>query len=191
MNRFTRACDAENYFKKILSSIRDQKITAVFSKSAPFWSISNSNRRYVSDDDIVILLENNMCFVINYLFIDCCHIEFRKITPEENARQNTHIKDLFNTTSTIYKNFYSDEIEERSSISLDYDTIKEIKCSRITYPYGKWIASDIKTVYPKKETFDKIEFIMSNGKSIFLCPESADYDGYIDIWSNDAIITFY
>ena len=72
---------------------------------------------------------------------------------------------------------------------MDYDSIEAICLNPVTYEYGKWINHGIEEVQPTDDTFDKLELQMKNGKSIFVCPQDAESDGYVMIWSEDALET--
>lgn len=151
------------------------------------WNHHNGYRTYSADTEVYILFEDEMCLVINYLFIDELDIEYRPLQKDEgDIYEEIIIRDFFNSVDEIHASVEG-EIIEVQTISLDYDSIETICLNPVTYEYGKWISQGIEEVQPTDETFDKLELQMKNGKSIFICPQDAESDGYVMLWSEDAL----
>lgn len=167
---FSKACDAEMFFRNTLNEIKNVKVKAIFSLSPGFYRYKNSTRIYSADVPIYILFENEMCLIIDYPFIDELHIQFRKMTSE----------DCFSGV-----NSHGENIEQIASIALEYDSINAISVHRFSHDYSKWIDNDIKITAAGKETFDEIKFTMDNGRGFTVCADDAEADGYTLIWATD------
>ncbi len=186
MYDFSKASDVEKYFDEFLNQIKNNKVKAIFSLYPSFRYLPDNKRIYSDYSDVYLLLDNDMCLVISYLFIDSFEMQYRKLTKEEFEIYNkTIVKDYFNCNIDVY-NSRTGQISEKSIISLEYDAINKVETNRITREYQKWLNGDIDFVKPTKETFDEIKFIMNNGKSFIICADEADVDGYCMTWSDDA-----
>jgi hypothetical protein len=179
---FSKACDAEMFFRNTLNEIKNVKVKAIFSLSPGFYRYKNLTRIYSTDVPIYILFENEMCLIIDYPFIDELHIQFRKMTSEEiSACHYGALTDCFHNV-----NSHGEDIEQIASIALEYDSINEILVHRFSRDYSKWIDNDVKITAAGKETFDEIKFTMDNGRGFTVCADDAEADGYTLIWATDA-----
>ena len=191
MIKLPKASEAKVFFDGITEKIRDKKICAVFSK-CPSFNTFEDRRTYSEDTPIYIMFDDGQCLIIEYRFADELCVDFRTLTADEKSFFDTLlIKDFFNCTINIHeavsgicsKNW---PIIRTEICVLEYDSVSSIELRTVTEEYPKWINHNIKTVSPTKETFDEIRFIMSNGNTFCLCPERADTDGYVMVWSNEA-----
>lgn len=186
MTDFSKKSQTLEFLNSILDDLRKTKVKSVFCLPLAFWETHMGYRRYYTDTELYILLENDNCLVIDYLFIDKLDLQLRKMTDEEKQfYSEIYCKDLFNPSSTYA---YNEERESKTDLySLDYGSIESVSIHSVNNEYTKWINGDIISVSPATETFDEIRFTMSNGKSITLCPASAEDDGYLLFWSEDAV----
>lgn len=91
-------------------------------------------------------------------------------------------KDFFNRVEEIY-NHKNYRMNRRESCLLDYSDIKEIKVHHLEGKYETCENGKIIEKETSKEAFDEIQFIMSNGNIIHICPEDAINDEYLDVWA--------
>ena len=193
MLKCSKASEANTYLNNIAKKMHGIKIKKIFSE-CPSFSTVNGFRRYKDDTLLYILFENEQCLIINYRFIDSLCIDFRILTEEEkDIREHQLIKDFFNCTTEIHtwaKNEKGElivgKIDHTEIISLEYDALQSIDLRPVTTKYSKWTKQGLDYVVPSAETFDEIKFTMNNGNTFTLCPEDADMDGYIMVWSVDA-----
>ena len=169
---FSKKSCVEEYVSSLLNDIKNVKIKAIFSLEPMMLFYYKAMRRYSTDSEIYILLEDDNCIVINYLFIDNLDIQFRKLTSiEQVVYDNMLEKDWFNIINDT---------------KLEYGSITNISLRPVEEEYSKWIDDDIDFVMPTEETFDQIKFTMDNGKSFIICADYAESDGYGLLWSEDA-----
>ncbi len=185
MTDFSKKSQTVKYFDSIMDELRASKVKAIFSLSAPFWNQHRGFRSYSTDTEVYVMLENGLCLIITYYFVDALDIEFRRLTAEEETEYGKMlIKDFFNSVDDIY-DFYANKIKRVETCALGYDYISSISLRSVTDKYNKWIDNDVDYVSPTEETFDEIKFIMSNGKSFVICADDAEVDGYALVWSED------
>ena len=185
MMDFSKKSETIEYFDSIIVELNASKVKAIFSLSSPFWNQNRGFRAYSTDTEVYIVLENGMCLVITYYFVDELEVQFRMLTTEEkNEYSNTMIKDFFNSVDDIY-DIYSNKIKQVETCALEYDCISSISLRSVTKEYTKWLEDGIDFVSPTDETFDEIKFTMNNGKSFVVCADDAEVDGYALVWSED------
>ncbi len=186
---FSKKSETIAYFNSIISELKESKIKTIFSLSDPHWSSHKGYPIYNSETEFYILLENGKCLVIDYLFIDLLNVQFRKLTKQEMDEYETLLtKDCFNRISNLYD--YNYKIKRVDSCTFEYGCITSINLRSVTKKYNKWINGQIDYVLPTEETFSVIDFTMSNGNSFAICADDAEVDGYVLLWSEDAIETF-
>ena len=76
--------EAEKYFCGVVEQMRGVKVKAVFS-CCPSFGDYDGIRRYIEDNEIYILFENDICLVISYRFIDALRVEMRALSDDERA----------------------------------------------------------------------------------------------------------
>lgn len=174
------------YFNSIIPKLKGIKIKSIFFLSPPFWHNHENFRTYFYDTDVYILFENDYCLVIDYPFINELKVEFRKMTSQEKYDyERTYIKDIFNTVNHIHSNTYSNKICRVESCELEYGSIEKVTIRSVIGEYTTCVNNDFDFFEATEETFDEIEFTMSNGKSFIICADDAEADGYVLIWSKD------
>lgn len=186
MTDFSKKSQTLEFFNSILNDLRKTKVKSVFCLPLAFWHTQMGYRRFYTDTELYILLENDYCLVIDYLFIDKLDLQLRKMTDDEKQfYSEINCKDLFNPSGHYA---YNEERECKTDLySLDYGSIESVSIRSVNKEYTKWINGDIVSVSPTAETFDEIRLTMSNGISIILYPASAEDDGYLLFWSEDAV----
>lgn len=186
MYDFSFMSDTYDFFDSIMGELRKSKIESIFTLSSLTWTDASKSghRIYETDSELYILLENNYCLVIKYLFIDKLDIHFRSLTTVEiDAYYRNKDKDLFNIVNNIHKSWDSDEIIQIETCKLEYGRIVDVYLEPVTYNYERWTQDKI--ISPTKETFSKIVIKMSNEKRIILNPLPSEFDGYLEFWSDD------
>ena len=187
MTDFSKKSQTITYFNSILDELNKSKIKAIFSLAAPFWSHDKKSRSYFVDTELYVMLENGMCLVITYHFIDELEVQYRRLTAEEEKIYvDAPIKDFLNSVDHIHESPFTEKITQIESCALEYAYISSVSLRSVTREYGKWLDGGIDYVSPTKETFDEIKFTMSNGKSFIICAGDAEIDGYALLWSDDA-----
>lgn len=185
MTDFSKKSQTIKYFNSIMDELKVSKVKAIFSLSAPFWNQHRGFRSYSTYTELYVMLQNGMCLVITYYFVDNLEVQFRKLTTEEETEYSKMmIKDFFNSVDDIY-DIYANKIKRVETCALEYDCISSVSLRSVTEKYNKWIDNDVDYVSPTKETFDEIKFTMSNGKSFVICADDAEVDGYALVWSED------
>ena len=193
MAELAKATEARRYFNNIIKELGDVKIKMIFS-NCPTCGNVDGFRRYEEDTPIYILFENRQCLIIDYRFVDALRVEFRPLNEEENSIfERQPIKDYFNCTTEIHS-WTKNEVGEvvvggvchTEIISLEYDSLISVAIRPVTTQYSKWTRDGLDYAIPTAKTFDEIRFTMKNGNSFAVCPEDADMDGYIMVWSVDA-----
>ena len=182
---FSKKSQTVKYFDSIMDDLRQSKIKAIFSMSSMSWNHHSGYRTYDTDTEIYILLENEYCLVIDYLFIDALDVQFRKMTSlEEDEYCKLREKDFFNTVNDIH-DFRTNKVYRTETCNLEYGNIVDVSLRAVTKDYSKWLEYGIDFVQPTDETFDEITFTMSNGKCFVICAANAEIDGYALLWSED------
>ncbi len=181
---------AKAYFNRLIRGLDGVKIKAVYVDDGHGELFAQKGATWI-DAPIFILFENSTCLEIEYYFVDELYVQYRTMTEEEIQRyQNATQKDYFNGAVQTAK--YVDgqlQIMGKVSVSFSYESIMDVRFQTVTAPYDKWIDGHlIEGVAPTDQTFDQIEIVLSNGNTIFLCPVSAEFDGYVECWSPDAYI---
>lgn len=190
MSDLPKKSQAEEFFNTVVEEMKGVPIKAIFSLSSISFSGGRGLRVFNSGDaQVFVMFENEQCLVLEYPFIDSLGAELRKMTSEElkwYTDEEHQEKDWFNAVYK-WKNYLTDKEFNTEIYSLEYSTIEKISLRSVTEKYDKWLSnSDIDLVDPTDETFDEITITMGNGKSIFICPEWALFDGYTLFWSEDA-----
>ena len=80
---FSKKSQTIKYFDSIIDDLRQSKIKAIFTLSPMFWDNHSGYRTYFTDAEVYILLENEYCLVVDYLFVDELDVRFRKLTSSE------------------------------------------------------------------------------------------------------------
>ena len=184
---FSKKSQTIAYFNSIFSELTKSKVKAIFSLAAPFWTHDRGHRSYWVDTELYVMLENGMCLVITYHFIDELEIQLRRLTPEEEkVYTDAPIKDFLNSVNHIHDSPFTKKVIQIETCTLEYSYINSVSLRSVTEKYGKWLNGGIDYVSPTPETFDEIKFTMSNGKSFIICAGDAEIDGYALLWSDDA-----
>ena len=68
-------------------------------------------------------------------------------------------------------------------------SIEKVTLRSVIGEYTTWVDNDFDFFEATEETFDEIEFTMSNGKSFIICADEAESDGYVLIRSESTIET--
>ena len=179
--QITKRSDLNKFFERIKHDLWRCSIIKVFTFSGD--GSSANSFRYSIDDKLFILMDNFFAFVIEYYDVCNINIEYRKLTMEElEESAKITCRDFFNRVEEIY-NIKNYRKNRRESCLLEYSEIKEIKVNKITGKYETWENGNIVEKDESEEAFDEIQFIMSNGNIIHLCPEDAINDGYLDVWA--------
>ncbi|MCQ2602932.1 MAG: hypothetical protein MJ193_03270 [Clostridia bacterium] len=187
----SNAKDVIDYFENALIKVKDNKVKAVFSY-CPFSFEDEGTMKYICDTLVYVVFDNNKCFVFDYYFIDELTVELRDLTEQEieECKNLDFVKDFFNNESKVYADNSMESVLSVEKIALQYDVIDSVEVSIITEPYAKWVDDEIKTdVKPDGRSFDKLTFRMKNGKSFSICPDNPESDGYVLVWSDDAVVT--
>lgn len=181
MNWVSNADDAKKRLRALLMQVQGVSIKSVFSFCLPRIR-EEEVRKYIYECTkfIYVLFQNHMCLVIQYQCIDELFFELRPLTDEEQGlfdREQPH--DCFNYSSILDLNIQS---------ALAYSDIVDVILDPVSQEYTKWMNDGVEVVSPTEETFDKIHFLMSNGKTFTICPDDAEVcDTWL--WSKDAIET--
>lgn len=182
---FSKKSETMSYFNSIMGELRKSKVKSIFSLLPPSWNHHRGFRMYSVYDDIYILLEDGMCLVIRYFFVDKLAVEFRRMTSkEENQYKELLDKDFFHAVDEIY-NSRTNNVIQVETCNLEYDCIDVISLHSVTGEYDKWIDGELDYVRATEETFDEIRFSMKNGKNFIICADDAYADGYTFVWSED------
>lgn len=177
--------DTKKYFSEILEEVKTSKIIGVFASTLVL--TNKGSFSYMQDSPIYIRFDNGKCLIIDFVFIDELHAEYRAMTDEEQAEYNEReIKDCFNRCTDICDD--DDKVIGVERSELLYGCLTDIEIERLEdSEYTVWSDDGIIEVPSTEETFCSIEFKMDNGKSFLIYPGSAEVDGYSFLWSNDAI----
>lgn len=185
MYDFSKISEAKEYFTEILKEIKSAKIIGVFASTLVL--TNKGSYTYMQDSPIYIRLDNGKCLIIDFMFIDELHAEYRAMTEEEQAEYNEReIKDCFNRSTDICDD--DDKVIGVERSALPYGRLTDIELEPLEDDtYTIWSDGGIIEVLSNEQTFCSIEFKMDNGKSFLICPGSAYDDGYSFLWSNDAV----
>lgn len=177
--QITKQSELNDFFKTIKPDLWRCSIVKIFT----FGAETSKKFQYSIDEKLYILMDNFFAFVIEYYNVCNINIEYRKLTMEEleNSAKMT-CRDFFNRVEEIY-NYKNYRMNRRESCLLDYSDIKEIKVQHLEGKYETWENGKIIEKETSEEAFDEIQFIMSNGNIIHICPEDAINDGYLDVWA--------
>ena len=171
--------DVQKFFSKILLELNKTKIIKVCSLDD-----SGDDYKYSIEEPLYIILDNKKALIIEYYFIDKLSIEYRDLTENEIQKfSSISIRDFFNRTEEIY-DYHTQSIDRRNSLRFNYDIIDNIHVDSVNGDYYIWNDNKLILNKPTNETFDKITFGLKNGNKIFLCPQSAEMDGYLDVSAN-------
>ena len=169
---------AQNYFNRILKLLDNAQIIKVCSLDD-----SGNDYRYSIDEPLYIIFSNKKALIIEYYFIDALSGEYRSVTEDERHKFSTiDIKDFFNRTDDIY-DYHTQNIKSRVSLRFSYDELDSVNINNVNEKYYIWSNKALILNEPTNETFDKIIFNLKNGNKIILCPQSAEMDGYLDVWA--------
>lgn len=197
---FSKQSDVTAYLTTVLQKAKGQKIKAVFSLTHMSWHTSELTRTYWINDSIYILFEDDMALIINYLYMDALALEYRPLTSDEKEKYTDGCaegrleEDWFNCV-TAHVNRANGKARRLQKCTLEYGRIVGFVLYPVSGKYLKWVnvpersTPALTYVDATEETFDEIEFLMDNGKRISLCPDEADSDGYVYVWSDDVRIT--
>ena len=183
----SKKSDAIKYFDSLMNELKSSKIKAIsLLNDSIIYHDYNDNHTHTTDEDVYVILENDMCLIISYRFIDRLNITYRQLTSDEKKHfSEKSNKDLFNYDYKIYSSFTGfTAISE--TLELEYGYIEKIILEPITDTYGKWIDGEVRYIIPTNETFNEIKFIMNNGVSFSISAADAEDDGYTHIWTQYA-----
>ena len=170
--------ETQKYFDKILRELNNEQIIKVCSNDD-----SGDDNKYSIDEPLYIIFSNKKVLIIEYYFIDKLSVEFRNLTDEEIQKFSTvNIKDFFNRTEEIY-DYNTKNVNRRNSLRFNYDDIDCFNIDNVNEKYYAWDKDEMVLKEPTNETFDKITINLKNGNKIILCPETAEMDGYLDVWA--------
>ena len=80
---FSKKSETLEYWNRLLPVLKNKKIKSIFTLYAPMWNYHDGYRTYNADTEVYILFEDDMCLVINYLFIDELNVEYRPLLKDE------------------------------------------------------------------------------------------------------------
>ena len=185
MTDFSKKSEAEKYFNSIQDDLKKSNIKGIFSFDILSWTHPRDCRVYSTHTEIYILFENGYCLVIDYRYIDALDVQFRKLTSLERDKYfSLREKDFFHMVNDI-SDSRTGRIYQTETCNLEYGNIIDVSLRSVTKDYSKWLEDGIDFVSPTEETFDEVEFTMSNGKSFIICADDAEVDGYALLWSED------
>jgi hypothetical protein len=142
----------------------------------------------MTDLPVYVMFEDGENLVLEYDFVDTLMIDYRRMTDiEKEEFEKARIKDYFNYKIDIYNPNISSAPISNKSVELTYGCIVDVEVEQIFEKYAKWIDNGLDYVPPTIETFNKIKFIMDNGKKFEISAEDAEFDGYTLVDSYDAI----
>lgn len=184
---FSKATDVKKYFSWLLTELKGCKVKAVYCRYA-FLSMGES-KYHSTDEPVYILFENGKCLVMDYYFVDRLDLSYREMTKMElEQRKNAPTLDYFNYESTIHDGNTYEPIRQEK-VSLPYGKIVAVNLKPVMEEYEVWTERGIEIAQPTKDTFNDVEFMMDNGVSFVIRAGDAMDDGYTFFWADNAVVS--
>ena len=182
--KFNKKSDLQQYFNNIVKNNMSEivKIASLADDS----SSKDLAIRYSIDEPLYIIFKNGKALIISYFNVCEITVDYRELTSDEKKLlAQINCKDFFNQVNDIY-DYHTLKLSKRITVFLEYDALEKIEVKYFEGNYETWENNKIIIKKGTLENFDEIIFTMKNGKRIHIKPESAIFDGYLDVWSDDA-----